>query len=118
KLGGDIHIRSRQGEGTSIDIMIPLTVAIMPAMMVGIGKHDYAIPLSSVIEIVRYESENTHTVAGREVMRLRDAVLPLTDMRTRLGETPGTENQGFSVVIAVGQEKLGLIVDRLVGQQE
>lgn len=118
KLGGDIHIRSRPGEGTSIDIMIPLTVAIMPAMMVGIGRHDYAIPLSSVIEIVRYESENTHTVAGREVMRLRDAVLPLTDMRTRLGETPGTENQGFSVVIAVGQEKLGLIVDRLVGQQE
>ncbi len=118
KLGGDIHIRSRQGEGTSIDIMIPLTVAIMPAMMVGIGKHDYAIPLSSVVEIVRYESENTHTVAGREVMRLRDAVLPLTDMRTRLGESTGTENQGFSVVIAVGQEKLGLIVDRLVGQQE
>lgn len=118
KLNGDIHIRSKHGEGTSIDIMIPLTVAIMPAMMVGIGRHDYAIPLSSVIEIVRYESEHTHTVAGREVMRLRDAVLPLLDMRTRLGETSGPENHGFSVVIAVGQEKLGLIVDRLVGQQE
>ncbi|MFU8830384.1 MAG: chemotaxis protein CheA, partial [Phycisphaerales bacterium] len=118
KLNGDILIRSKAGEGTSLDIMIPLTVAIMPAMVVGIGRHDYAIPLSSVVEIVRYESEKTHTVAGREVMRLRDAVLPLMDMRTKLGEPSGAENQGFSVVIAVGQERLGLIVDRLVGQQE
>lgn len=118
KLGGDIHVRSKAGEGTSIDIMIPLTVAIMPAMMVGIGRHDYAIPLSSVTEIVRYEPKTTHSVAGREVMRLRDAVLPLLDMRTRLGETGGTENEGFSVVISVGQESMGLIVDRLVGQQE
>lgn len=118
RLGGSVHVRSRTGEGTGIDIVIPVRVAIAPVMLVEVGERGYAIPLESVVEVVRYDPRTTHRRAGKEFMRLRDAVLPLMDMRTRLGEPAGTENEGFSVVIAVGQERMGLIVDRLIGRQE
>lgn len=118
KLGGDTHIRSVLGQGTSIEILIPLTVAIMPAMMVGVGNHDYAIPLSSIVEIVRNEPEKAHSVAGKGVLRVREWVLPVIDLRDTLNERTDTNTGGFGVVIAVGQERAALIVDRLIGQQE
>ena len=118
-LGGDPSMsHSTLGEGTTIEILIPLTVAILPALMVGIGKHDYAIPVMSVIEIVRPTPELVHSVGGHPVMRLREAVLPLIDMRDRLEETSDPDDEGFAVVVKVGEKSAGLVVDRLVGQQE
>ena len=118
KLNGTINIRSIKGKGTTIEILIPLTVAIMPAMIVGVGDHLYSIPLQSIEEIVRPEADEVSTIQGQPVMRLRDTVLPLTDMRERLNETE-TENGGkFAVVVSVGGQRAGLCVDRLVGQQE
>ncbi len=118
KLNGTINIISKKGEGTTIEILIPLTVAIMPAMVVGVGDHVYSIPLQSIIEIVRPEPEEVKSVSGHPVMRLRDMVLPLVDMRKRLGEPPVDNGGRFAVVIAVGGQRVGLCVDRLVGQQE
>lgn len=118
KINGVINIASTKGQGTTIEILIPLTVAIMPAMMVGVGRHLYAIPLTTIIEIVRPEEGMVHSVAGQPVMRLRDSVLPLLNMREKLQEI-GEEPRGrFAVVVGVGQQRAGLIVDRLIGQQE
>jgi len=118
KINGSINITAKKGHGTSIEILIPLTVAIMPAMMVGVGKHSYAVPLTSVIEIVKPEGDMIHSVGGQPVMRLRDTVLPLLDMRERLQEIKVDDDTKFAVVVGVGQQRAGLVVDRLIGQQE
>jgi len=118
KLNGTINVSSVKGKGTTIEILIPLTVAIMPAMVVEIGAHLYSIPLQSIEEIVRPEACGESTIRGQRMMRLRDTVLPLVDMRERLNEL-GTEGGGkFAVVVAVGGQRVGLCVDRLIGQQE
>jgi two-component system, chemotaxis family, sensor kinase CheA len=118
KLNGTINIFSKKGQGTTIEILIPLTVAIMPAMVVGVGNHVYSIPLQSIVEIVRPEPEEIKSVSGHPVMQLRDIVLPLVDMRKRLDEPPIENGGRFAVVVAVGGQRMGLCVDRLVGQQE
>ncbi|MGB0766405.1 MAG: chemotaxis protein CheW [Phycisphaeraceae bacterium] len=118
KLNGTININSAKGKGTTIEILIPLTVAIMPAMIVEIGQHLYSIPLQSIEEIVRPEEGEVSTIRGQRVMRLRDSVLPLTDMRDRLNESGDEPGGRFAVVVAVGGQRAGLCVDRLIGQQE
>ena len=118
KLNGDVHISSKKGEGTCIEILIPLTVAIMPAMVVGVGKHLYSIPLQCIVEIIRPEEHGLHLVGSQPVVRLRDSVLPLLDLRKVLGEPVDSKNIAFAVVIQVGTQCIGLCVDRLVGQQE
>lgn len=119
RLGGSVAVDSVVGEGASIEISIPLTVAILPAMIVGLGGHDYAVPIASIVEIVRLSPETSSSVAGRPVMRLRDSVLPLIDLRERLGEPPAAENGSrFTVVVESAAQRAGLVVDRLVGQQE
>ncbi len=118
KLNGTINVMSKKGKGTTIEILIPLTVAIMPAMVVEVGSHLYSIPLQSIVEIVRPEPEEIRSVSGHPVMKLRDIVLPLIDMRRRLNETDVEDGGRFAVVVAVGGQRVGLCVDRLVGQQE
>ena len=118
KLNGTINVNSNKGKSTTIEILIPLTVAIMPAMVVGVGSHIYSIPLQSIVEIVRPEPDEVKSVSGHPVMKLRDIVLPLVDMRRRLDETEVEDGGRFAVVVAVGGQRVGLCVDRLVGQQE
>lgn len=118
KLNGTINIESTKGQGTTIEILIPLTVAIMPAMVVGVGRHLYCIPLQCVVEIVRPEADEVYTVAGHPVMKLRDSVLPLVDMQTRLNEVKLDDGGRFAVVVGVGGHRIGLVVDKLIGQQE
>lgn len=118
KINGTINVSSVKGKGTTIEILIPLTVAIMPAMMVGVGQHLYAVPLTSIIEIVRPEEKAVHSVGGQPVMRLRDIVLPLLDLKEKLKEVGEGNGSRFAVVVGVGQQRAGLLVDRLIGQQE
>lgn len=118
KVNGEINIQSVEHEGTTIEILIPLTVAIMPAMVVGVGEHMYSIPLQCVLEIVKPEDMGEHTVSGYPVIRLRDAVLPLLDMTSILDEETVEDGGRFAVVISVGGNRVGLRVDNLVGQQE
>ncbi len=118
KLGGEVHVVSTQGEGTTIEITIPLTVAILPAMLVGVGTSEYAIPIANIIEIVKPDESTCYSVAGAAVLRLRETVLPLVDMTDLLGEPRDEQTGQFAVVIESGQQCAGLLVDRLVGQQE
>ncbi|MEM9884128.1 MAG: chemotaxis protein CheA, partial [Planctomycetota bacterium] len=118
KLNGQINIASAEGDGTTIEILIPLTVAIMPAMMVESDEDQYAIPLQSIVEIVRPEDTTISTIQGQRVVRLRDSVLPLIDLRDRLGQDRRPPEGRFAVVVRVGGQQVGLMVDRLIGQQE
>ncbi|MGP1346424.1 MAG: chemotaxis protein CheA [Phycisphaerales bacterium] len=118
KLGGEIGVDSTLGQGTTIEIMIPLTVAILPAMMVSVGVGEYAIPIASILEIVGLRGAEQGTISKKPVLRLRDDVLPLIDLTSMLGESCRREDGGFVVVVQVGQERVGLVVDRLIGQRE
>ncbi|MCU0688159.1 MAG: chemotaxis protein CheA [Phycisphaerales bacterium] len=119
KLKGTIEIDSTPGVGTTMRIKIPLTVAIMAAMMVAIGPEVYAVPLASITEIVKPEASQVSTIRGHKVMRLRDTVLPLLD-GAELFDLPRKHEseRPFAVVLAISGKRVGLLVTRPVGQQE
>lgn len=118
KLKGAITIDSEQGRGTTLTIAIPLTVAIMPAMMVGAGMDIFAVPLTNITEIVRPTPEMLTTIGGAPVIHLRGQVYPLLsasavfDCKDRDGTEP------FVVLIGFNQKLIGLRVARVIGQQE
>jgi two-component system, chemotaxis family, sensor kinase CheA len=119
KIKGTIDLASLPGQGTTITIIIPLTVAIMPAMMVEVAKEIYAIPLNSILEIVKPSPEAMMKIGEHPVLRLRNEVLPL--MRAHdLFESPPEENPSspFTVVMSMSEKRVGLMVSRLIGQQE
>ncbi|MBU1883982.1 response regulator [bacterium] len=120
KLNGIIDIDSEVGKGTSIKLKIPLTLAIIQALLVGVQEEYYAIPLASVLETVRISKDEIYTVDNRSVMRLRDEVLSLV----HIGDIFEVERiidageHAYVVVLGLAESKLGLIVDSLVGQEE
>jgi two-component system chemotaxis sensor kinase CheA len=117
KLKGEIELASAPGSGTTVSITIPLTVAILPAMMVAVGTEVYAVPLGNILEIVRPEGAQVSTIGGNKVMRLRDTVLPLVSAGSVLGKSASAE-EPFVVVLAAGDQRIGLQVTGLIGQQE
>jgi len=120
KLNGIIDIDSEVGKGTSIKLKIPLTLAIIQALLVGVQEEHYAIPLASVLETVRISKDEIYTVEGKNVMRLRDDVLSLVHIGDifEVERILDANEHAYVVVLGLGTSKLGLIVDTLVGQEE
>ncbi|HIP20102.1 MAG TPA: hybrid sensor histidine kinase/response regulator [Sulfurimonas sp.] len=120
KLNGIIDIDSEIGVGTSMKLKIPLTLAIIQALLVGVQEEYYAIPLASVLETVRISKEEIYTVEGRSVMRLREEVLSLVHIGDifEVERILDANEHAYVVVLGLGTSKLGLIVDTLVGQEE
>ncbi len=120
KLNGIIDIDSEVGKGTSIKLKIPLTLAIIQALLVGVQEEHYAIPLASVLETVRISTDEIYTVEGKNVMRLRDDVLSLVHIGDifEVERILDASEHAYVVVLGLGTSKLGLIVDTLVGQEE
>ena len=120
KVNGIIDIESEKGHGSSIKLKIPLTLAIIQALLVGVQEEHYAIPLSSVLETVRISKDEIYTVEGRSVMRLRDDVLSLVHIGDifEVERILDSSEHAYVVVLGLGTSKLGLIVDTLVGQEE
>ncbi|MEA1955932.1 MAG: chemotaxis protein CheW [Campylobacterota bacterium] len=120
KLNGIIDIESEMGAGTTIKLKIPLTLAIIQALLVGVQEETYAIPLASVMETVRISTDEIYTVEGKSVMRLRNDVLSLVHIGDIFEVERIMENNEYIyvVVLGVGAQKLGLLVDTLVGQEE
>lgn len=119
KLKGAIELSSELGKGTTISITIPLTVAILPAMMVGVGDEIYALPLGSILEIVRPQEDQMSSIGGHRVMRLRDSVLPLVDAAELFNQPADKRRESpFAVVLQQHEKRVGLMVTRLIGQQE
>ncbi|MCK4737822.1 MAG: response regulator [Sulfurimonas sp.] len=120
KVNGIIDIDSELGVGTSIKLKIPLTLAIIQALLVGVQEEHYAIPLASVLETVRISKDEIYTVEGRSVMRLREEVLSLVHIGDifEVERILDASEHAYVVVLGLGTSKLGLIVDTLVGQEE
>lgn len=123
KLRGIINIESELGRGTKIIIKLPLTLAIISGMIVRVNKEMIVVPLGSVIEVLRVSPENISTIKGREVIKVRDSVLPLVSLNQLLiGKLNGQKevNKGWQYVVEVGiaEKRYGIKVDELIGQQE
>ena len=120
KLGGVIDVQSEQGIGTKMMITLPITLAIVSALVVEVYGHTFAIPMSSVSEAIVFDGRGSRVVDGRETMTLRGTTLPLCRLEQLLGlsEKEPPPRRRFVVVASLAARRLGLIVDRLVGQQD
>ncbi|MDE5591378.1 MAG: chemotaxis protein CheA, partial [Helicobacter sp.] len=120
KLNGIIDVESSFGEGTTLKLKIPLTLAIIQSLLVGVQEEYYAIPLASVIETVRISQDEIYTVENKSVLRLRNEVLPLVRLADIFGVDSVFDNseQAYVVVIGLAENKIGVIVDFLIGQEE
>jgi two-component system, chemotaxis family, sensor kinase CheA len=120
RLKGIIEITSGLGKGSVFTIKLPLTLAIIQALLVQSGKETFSLPLGSVLEVVRVRASDIGTIHGREVIRLRDSVLPIARLERVLNvATGGTGGDWiYVVVVGVAEKKLGIIVDGLTGQKE
>ncbi len=121
KINGSVDIRTAMGAGSTFVIRLPLTIAIIQALMVTIGSEVYAIPLQSVVETVKITREDIRTLSGSDVLNLRNQVLPLLRLRDEFKTPPGDQDDTrkcYVVVVQLGSRLLGLIVDRLPYQEE
>lgn len=119
KMNGTVEIESEQGKGSLITIKLPLTIAIIQALMVEVERATFAIPLSSVIEAVRITKSDIKTINGREVLHLRDRVLPLLRLAQEFEIPVDANRERFNVVVAaLGDRRIGVVVDELRSQEE
>ena len=124
QMNGSVEVDSALGKGSKITIKLPLTLAILPTLMVILGQQPFALPLASVVEIFNLDLSRTNTVDGQLTIRVRNRALPLFYLRSWLisgamsQAGDDQERQGHVVVVNVGGVQVGLVVDFLVGQEE
>lgn len=120
QLNGSINIFSAKGQGSKIVIKVPLTLAIMPTLMVMLANQAFAFPLVNVNEIFHLDLSRTNVVDGQEVVIVRDKALPLFYLKRWLVQDQQHEEQleGHVVILSVGTQRIGFVVDQLVGQEE
>lgn len=124
-INGAVTLNSTPGKGTTFTIQLPLTLAIINAMMARVGTTAYAVPLEMVVEIIPVSRDRVQHIQGQAVIRLRDHVIPLALLEEALNlphdeqRTAGRDQESFTVLIlGAGREKLGLVVDELLGQED
>ena len=121
QLNGTLHIQSVLGQGSRFIIKVPLTLAIMPTLMVTLSDQAFAFPLVSVNEIFHLDLQKTNVVDGQRVVVIRGKTLPIFHLKSWLikGESDQTEpKEAHVVVVQVGTSEVGFVVDQLVGQEE
>jgi two-component system chemotaxis sensor kinase CheA len=121
KLRGIISIESSVGKGTKIIVKLPLTLAIIPGMIVKVNSEKIVVPLNSVIEAFRVHIEDIHTINGNEVIKKRDTVIPLVSIDDLLYANYNDENKKiwqYVVVVGLAEKRFGIKVDELLGQKE
>lgn len=121
-LNGSIDIDSEMGKGTQITIKVPLTLAILPTLMVGVAGHPFALPLASVNEIFHLDLSRTNVVDGQLTIIVRDKSIPLFYLQNWLAPRAGIVEQrkghGHVVIVQLGSQRVGFVVDTLIGQEE
>jgi two-component system, chemotaxis family, sensor kinase CheA len=117
-LGGTIDIRSEQGKGTTFVLRLPVTLAIVRAIIAGVGEERYALPLTYVSETVEFGAQTTTTVEGREAIVLHDRVVPLVHLRRLLGVAGDAPPRAPVIVLEMGERRTGIVVDGMLGQHE
>jgi two-component system chemotaxis sensor kinase CheA len=122
RLNGSITVETWPGRGSQFQIILPLTLAIVPTLLVRVGAGVYAIPLVTVTETLRMDTKEIQTINTRPVIRLRDHVLPVAPLADIFGIKSKSSANGnqykLIVVVQAGKSQVGLIVDELIGQQE
>jgi two-component system, chemotaxis family, sensor kinase CheA len=122
-LKGTVHVTSTKGQGTTLQLRMPLTLASIQTLLFRVSGRLFAVPLSSVIEITRINEQEVHRVDQREVLRLREQVLTLVRL-SRLSKIHAVDGgnakkkKSFVVVIGQAEKRFGLLVDSLVGEEE
>jgi two-component system chemotaxis sensor kinase CheA len=115
-------MRSEKGQGTRFEITLPVTLAIVRALVVTAAGRPYAVPLNSVLEVVQAAPADVRTIETREVLTLRGATLPLVRLSWFLGLLPLASarrtERPFVIVVGLAHERLGIAVDDVVGQQD
>lgn len=117
-FGGLIEIDSRPGRGTTFSMKLPLTLAIIQALLVEVSGQTFALPLSGVLEGLSVEESELHEASGSELFRLRDRLLPVKRLWRFFSLPEPQQGAGYLVVVGSGEKRGGLLVDRLLGQQE
>ncbi len=118
QLNGTVDIDSVKGRGTIIIIKVPLTLAIMPTLMVKLHSRTFAVPLSSVSEIFPLDTRRTNHIDGQLVVMVRDKPLPLYYLQRWLTPGDGDSGIGQVVMVHVGNQRVGFVVDQVLGQEE
>jgi two-component system chemotaxis sensor kinase CheA len=117
-LGGSVEIKTVTGEGTTVTARLPLTLAIVRAMLAKVGEETYAVPMTHVTETVELDAASVRTVRGREAIVLREDVLPVVRLRNRLSLAASAAPMQQVVIVEVGERHAALVVDELAGQQD
>jgi two-component system chemotaxis sensor kinase CheA len=118
RLNGLVEVETVVGVGTRFTIQLPLTLAIIPALLFDVAKHTYAVPLASVIESVRLKDVELHRLHETETLRLRDRMVPMARLRELLDLAGAPGESAYAIVLGRGDRRLALAVDRLRGEQD
>lgn len=120
KLNGLIDVETRMGEGTKFTIKLPLTLAILRGLLIKFQDTTYALPMNSVIEIVRISKKEIHSIKGQAVVKIREKIIPLIGLHElfRMPCSKRKTKNVFIVVVGLAEKRLGLVVDELIGSQE
>lgn len=118
ELSGTVHIQSEVGRGTRMAIKVPLTLAILPTLLVEIDGDVYALPLVRVIEVLSHDPCKTMWIDGQSVLDLREQPTPVLDLRAWLDVEPNPSEASTGVVLQAGEQRFVLIVDRVRGREE
>jgi two-component system chemotaxis sensor kinase CheA len=119
RLGGAVEVQSVVGSGTTFTITLPVTLAIIRSLLFSVEGRTFAIPLTVVAEVLRLDQKSLRNFDGREILDLRGTTLPLCRLGTYFRFTgKGQESEGFVIVVSVGKQRLGFLVESLAGQQD
>ncbi|GAB2925141.1 chemotaxis protein CheA [Rheinheimera gaetbuli] len=121
QLNGTVHIHSKMGEGTLLEIKVPLTLAILPTLMVVVGQQTFALPLAGVSEIFHLDLDKTNVVDGQLTVIVREKAIPLFFLEHWLvkgSDKQRRRGQGHVVIVQIGTQQVGFVVDSLIGQEE
>lgn len=120
KVGGLIDIESTVGQGSKFSLKIPLTLAIIRGLLVKVGDNVYVVPLGSVVETLKVEPEEIHSVKGKEVIVIRGMTTPLAYLNRTFGEPERVkaDQEAYVVIVGLAEQRVGIVVDSLIGEQE
>jgi len=118
RLNGLVEVETVPGVGTKFIIQLPLTLAIISVLLVEVSGRTYAVPLSSVVETLRLEAAEVHRINHRETLRLRERIVPVLRLSGLFGVPEAEEERRYVVIVGRGDRRVGIVVDRLRGQQE